>query len=431
MIAAYAIAFAVRLCFIALTEPRIGGYFWELSSSLLGSGALAVNGVTTTQYEPLYPWFLATARALAGGHLRGIAVLQASLDALGAPLLFALANTLTGRQRVAWLAALAFAFDPLLVWHAVIGTEFSLVALLLLMATLLVVRRRDVVGTAAAGVCYGLATLARSAMAPVPLLAAAWLVGQKRGRAALALVATAAAVVFPWIVRNAALNGTPGATRVGLNLFIGTTPYLESLLPNDNPDLLVQVAAAAVLRRTGPLEHPPLLPQSAEEERRIDAWLLQDALDEVRAHPEATLASRVRHAIYFFWPRLVPLYDTTPDTHLVLEAGGRAHVERARKRPLRDEIAYSTSYIAILVAACAGIWIRRGQWRADAPLWCVAVTLVATHAIFFPATRYRVPMEFVLLFYGAVGVDAWIPRSVASAPRLSNAQSAQGPLRST
>jgi hypothetical protein len=162
--------------------------------------------------------------------------------------------------------------------------------------------------------------------------------------------------------------------------------------------------------------------RSPDEERTIDGWLLQDALAEMRAHPVRMLSSRMMHAVYFFWPRLVPAYDTTPETRLVLEPGNRARVEGARRRPVRDEMAYSASYVAIVVAAVVGFWSRRRQWRADLPLSCIVLTLVVTHAIFFPATRYRVPMEFVLLLYAGVAVDAWVQRSDARAGRLSSAQ---------
>jgi len=116
------------------------------------------------------------------------------------------------------------------------------------------------------------------------------------------------------------------------------------------------------------------------------------------------------HAVYMFWPRLVPSRDTTPETRLVLGDNGTARVEGARRRPLRDELAYSLSYVAIVTAAVAGIWMRRRDLRRDAPLWCIVATIVVTHAIFFPATRYRVPMEFVLLFYAGVAVDDWLGR---------------------
>jgi hypothetical protein len=41
-------------------------------------------------------------------------------------------------------------------------------------------------------------------------------------------------------------------------------------------------------------------------------------------------------------------------------------------------------------------------------LGCVLATFVVAHAVYFPATRYRVPIEFVLLFYAAVTFDHWL-----------------------
>ena len=57
----------------------------------------------------------------------------------------------------------------------------------------------------------------------------------------------------------------------------------------------------------------------------------------------------------------------------------------------------------MLALAIAGVWLRRRDIRRDAILWCVVVTFVAAHAVYFPTTRYRVPIEFVLLFYAAGG----------------------------
>jgi hypothetical protein len=53
-------------------------------------------------------------------------------------------------------------------------------------------------------------------------------------------------------------------------------------------------------------------------------------------------------------------------------------------------------------AAAAEFYMRRRDWRRDALLWSIAATFVLVHAVYFPATRYRAPMEFVLLFYAAV-----------------------------
>jgi hypothetical protein len=85
---------------------------------------------------------------------------------------------------------------------------------------------------------------------------------------------------------------------------------------------------------------------------------------------------------------------------------GQAIVHGATLRPLRDRVIYTTSFVPVLVLAVAGMWLRRRCAGHDGVLWCVVITFVAVHAIFFPATRYRTPMEFVLLFYAAVAIEA-------------------------
>ncbi len=423
MIAAFLIAFAVRLCYIAVREPRVGEYFLALSNGLFHGGTLNLHGVVTTQYEPLYPLFLTVARAVAGDHPRGVAVIQAALDATGAALLFALAVALTGRRRVAWIAAVLFAIDPLMVWHAAVGTEFSLAGILLLAASLAVTVASSIGGAIAAGALFGLATLTRTALAPAALLVGSVLALRGRGRAALALLVASAVVVAPWLARNASVNGAWAPTRVGLNLFIAVSPEIDQLLPDDNPDLLVELAADAVRRQNGGSRDAVLVPHTPEEDRQIDDVLFRAALDEAQQHPLRVLRSRLTHAAYLFWPRLVPAHETTPETRLV-RADGVVRVEGAERRPLVDELAYSISFVTIAVAAAFGIWTRRRSLADDAALWAVVGTIVVTHAVFFPATRYRVPMEFVLLLYAAVGLDAIRQRSEASASRRSNFQPA-------
>jgi hypothetical protein len=117
------------------------------------------------------------------------------------------------------------------------------------------------------------------------------------------------------------------------------------------------------------------------------------------------VALKCRYLAYFFWPRLMPSRIMTADTTITLEEGGAVQVSNSLPRPVLDEIAYSSSYIVVFVAALAGIWRRRRVLKDDAVLWCVLVTFVAVHVAYYPATVYRVPVEFVLLFYAAVGLE--------------------------
>ncbi len=72
----------------------------------------------------------------------------------------------------------------------------------------------------------------------------------------------------------------------------------------------------------------------------------------------------------------------------------------------------------------AAFSFRAVDVRRDAILWGIVVTFALVHTLYFPSVRYRVPMEFVLLFYCASGIDALArrrttARSLAPAGRPS------------
>jgi hypothetical protein len=64
--------------------------------------------------------------------------------------------------------------------------------------------------------------------------------------------------------------------------------------------------------------------------------------------------------------------------------------------------------------AAAAFYLRAADVRRDAILWSIVVTFALVHMVYFPAVRYREPMEFVLLFYCAVGLDALARRLTTS-----------------
>ena len=74
-------------------------------------------------------------------------------------------------------------------------------------------------------------------------------------------------------------------------------------------------------------------------------------------------------------------------------------------RPLWQRTVYTLSYGGVLALAIIGMFRPRKRPRREAILWAVGATFVATHAVFFPATRYRLPMDFVLIYYAAVELD--------------------------
>jgi hypothetical protein len=423
-------ALAPRVTYLLVSHSTFDGYYWRVADSLLTNGSLSIDGVATAQYEPLYPLFLAAGRFVAGDHLQLIRTLQAAIDSLGAVWLFLLTDALTGRRRAALLSALLFACYPLLVRHSVVVGEFALLSTLLIAFAYTASRATTAARAAMAGVWLGLAILTRAGVAPLLLLTFGVFLIEGRPRAALALAIVASAIVSPWLVRNHRLNGSVWPTRSGLNLFIGNSEYSAAMLPAHSPDLLLPYANAAVAREQPPdaqwilrrfnLEHaasaagwqpPALLASTPAEEKAIDARLTRMAFAHIKAHPVQILWLKLKNVAYFFWPRLVPSRVALPETEVVLEANGLVRVENSPARPVHEELAYTLPYLLVIAAALRGIWIRRRRLRQDVVLWCIVLTFVATHALYFPATRYRVPMEFVLLFYAAVGLDSRVTRA--------------------
>jgi hypothetical protein len=60
------------------------------------------------------------------------------------------------------------------------------------------------------------------------------------------------------------------------------------------------------------------------------------------------------------------------------------------------------------LAALVGVFVRRRDRRRDAFPWLALVTFTVVSAVYFPTTRMRAPVEFVLiLFAGCGGAWAW------------------------
>lgn len=401
----FGLAALPRVIYLLVARPAFASYHWDVADNLLQRGLIGDDDVKSTAYDTLYPVFLAGGRLLSGDRVLAIQALQIAIDSAGAVGLYFLVDALTGQRRAAFVGAALYAFHPLLIRHSVVGDEFSLLSVLLIAFAYTVVTGVTLRRAAVAGLCLGLAILTRSTVAPLAVLTAA-VFGFTRGvTTAIVFVLAAAAVVSPWLIRNYAVNGSLWPARSGVNLFHGNSQYTAALLPEYNLDVLGEYSVDVVARN-----RPELLGPAAEVE--LDQYYMTLVWEEARARPLQALRLVLAKVAYFFWPRLVPSRLRLPETSIVLLNDGQVHVENSPGRPILDEVAYTASYTLIAGAALVGMWLRRSSLKRDAVLWCIVVTFVTISAIYFPATRYRVPMEFVLLFYAAVALDA-LPRSLA------------------
>ena len=391
-----------RLAYLCVARPFFTGVYWAAAGGLLYDGSLAVEGTKTTALEPLYPLFLAVSRFLARDHLFLVQVFQVAIASLGAVYLYRLAEVLTGRPWLAAISAFFYAVDPLLVRQAGGGSDLALATTLLVAFSYVFVSATTTAGAAVAGVLLGLVVLTRTMAVPLVALGAGVLIADRRHPAALAMAVAAVVLIVPFPIRNHSVDGSWWPTRSGLNLFEGNSPYTPALLPTYDLDILAEQSESFVAH-----ERPDLSAAAPEYEHLVDIFLTRRALAYMAERPLRTLYQKMWNVAYFFSPRLVPFRVSTPDTRLAIGPTGRVTVENSAPRPLVEEITYSVFHSFVLVTALIGVYLRRHNLRRDAILWCVAATFVAVHVMYFPATRYRGPMEFVLLFYAAVTLERW------------------------
>jgi len=401
------VAVLVRLAYLfAMPTPFLPfdrSAYWALASGLLLNGSLADGGRPVTDFEPVYPVFLAATRWLSGNSALTVQVIQVVIASIGTIYLYRLADALTGNRQIALIAALLYALHPLLIRQAAAPAESSLFTTLLIAFTYYFVTAVGAASMALAGLVLGLLVVTRMMILPLAGLAAALLMARRRYSSALALALPVVLLLLPFCIRNWSVNGSVWPTRSGVNLYIGNSPYTAALLPDYDLDILQEHAAVA-----GGLVS--LSSDSPESIQAADELLTGYALDYIRAHPIRTLRQKAINAAYFFSPLLVPFYVAGPDTRAVIDQTGHLVVENPERRPAVEHIVYSAFYAPVLIAALAGVYIRRRDFRRDAILWCVVANFVFVYTLYFPATRYRAPMDFVLLLYAAVSLNLWLTR---------------------
>jgi hypothetical protein len=405
-----------RVAYLLLFEPRFETTYWALAGSILRSRSLALDGVRVTDFEPLYPIFLAICRAITGDRALIVQLLQIGASSLGAVYLYRLALTLSRDARVAVTAALLFAFHPLLVRQAGAASDQALITTLIVVFAYECVSIDGIGGAAIAGVWLGLAVLTRAMVLPLLGCGLLLLLADGRREYAAAFACSAFLLFAPVALRNHAVNGSWWPTRSGLNLFIGNSPYTAALVPDYDADLLVVPAYALVSR-----ERPDLLPSAPETAGAVDAFLTRRAFRYMADHPLATLGRKALNVLYFLSPRLVPFKITGTDTRAVIGPAGEVAVENSVSRPRVEVIAHAVASSLVLPAAVVGVYIRRRNLRQDAILLAIVTTFIVVNAVYVPATRYAAPMTFVLLFYAAVAL-ARVPRLM---PRIQRGDTTQ------
>jgi 4-amino-4-deoxy-L-arabinose transferase-like glycosyltransferase len=339
----------------------------------------------TSFQPPIYPLFLAATLKLSSGNLNGLAPAQIFLSVISIWVLFQLTISLGGSETQGLLAALIMALYPPLILYAVIQSPVILETLFLLTGTWCTVRSiqgGSLIWPIAAGLNFGLAGLTRSPWLVVLLVAMIWLIwrnrqgGWRRLLTPVILCFSAIITLLPWALHNAQVHDAwfVTGTNGGLNFWIGNNPHAtgEYIFPTEiDRELVIQVA-----------EWP-------ENDR--DRFLYQQGFDFIRENPDQALRLFAQKLYFFsfFRPTIGSTYQSTD-----LQVGLARNV-------------FIASWMLILPAGLAGLWIARDRWADHALLVGILLSQALVVALYFVGTRFRTPLEPYFMIWTA-GFLVWI-----------------------
>lgn len=397
----FLVCFVPRALYLTLVEVSpYTSFYWPLSGELLHRGTLSYGSTPTTFCEPFYPFFLALARRLTFDHLKLSVLLQIMAASLGANFFYKLSLSLSKSRGVAALAVLQYAFYPYFIRQSAAIIEVPLLTTLLILSAYTYCRASRPKDFALCGLAFGFTLLMRSTVLPVFLLALGAQAFKKQFKNALILAIAAFVPVLPVLVRNYGVDHSLLPTRSGINLLCGNCRYTGKLLPAYNLDGLYPYLSDLLEK-----EKPARIEWN---EKQVDDFYLRKAWEYIREHPAETLKQKLKNIFYFFHPRLIPFYPETPTLRAGSWEEGKFEMEPLHSRGIAGEWAHTVSYSFILVTAWLGFFLRRRCLREDFILWAIVLGFILIYCIlYFPATRYRAPMDFVFMFYSAVWLYPW------------------------
>ena len=349
-------------------------HWFRLAEHFVSLGPLHVD--TGTYRPPLYPLFLAIIFDMVGTNIDAVRFVQSFMGVITCGLLFLIGRR-TGDERVGLIAAGLGAVYPFSVFFAGVVMVETLLVLLTVISLFLMqelqwtpsVRRAAVLG----GV-LGLGALCKPVLlAWVAVLAVGVLVQFQRTTTGIRVVCKYLAVVTlalclviaPWTLRNYTLTGyfLPISSNAGMNLLIGHEPNARGTYRHgfDYVGLLHRVTGDqldAVYRERAAL-------------RKVVSWMVAD--------PARTVRLSLRKLV-LFWSPVV-----------------------AGETVLR-KFAAAVSYVPVVLLGVWGTWMLRRQPIAW-PVAALAISFSAVHVIFFAHTRFRLPVDAVLMVPAAWSIS--------------------------
>ena len=370
--------------------------------TFLASGTYGyIPGHPSAYTQPLYGWFLIPLYWLFGRHWQVVGLAQICV-AVGTTLIVWQIGRRWLGPAVGLLAGLVVALHPYLVWHDVHMNREILDHFLAAATVFLTLWAAERLGWRRAvplGAVLGLAILGNVRLAALPLVILAYLVwraglSRRTALAAGALVAAAAVVVVPYVVRTRADVGCWAVTTDSRSLWkannVNTHRILESGQWIDH------------------VPQPASFPPSPQDV--YDHWVKTGV---VLPYDECAQASSFQSKVISFW---------------VHHPGDKAQLV-----PLDAKLLWQPSVVDVTDLPGAGTWLDTMRSVAEPaymiPLYILGViglffvprffaglallllgyqTLVAV--VFVGETRYRVPWDFVIALLASAAVVGLVRR---------------------
>lgn len=355
----------------------------------------------TAYRPPLYPVFLAAIYRIVGDSITAARVVQAALGTVTVALVGLLSWRIFG-ARVGWISLLVAAVYPPLI---VIGSSLVSEALFipLEVAALIVAiqapkSRHRVAMSLTSGALIGLALLTReTAVALLPGVALLVSGAPYRARRAfrqLTVVALAASVVVaPWSARNTRAFRTfvPLSTNTG-TIVAGTYNHTAEFGPNVCPHSIREMCGHDFW--VYPLNDPHMasvyLAHQPNGEDAVDRAWIKAGLGYAASHP-----TYVPGVIWWNMVRLVDGQGLEHDQEAWLSLG------TSRKLGALDFV----GFVLFAPFALIGCFSRQIS-RAPVGLWLVAGCIVIASAITEGLSRFRAPLEPIVIMLISLGVIA-------------------------
>ncbi len=391
------LAFAVRLCWIVVFDPKpvsdFSFYFQCAESIARGFGYVKHGGFATAYFPVGYSLFLGTLFWVTGISIATAQTANLVLSVVSLVLVYWIArelftSELTGRLSILLLAIYPnnIAYTPLL------GVEVLHLFMLLLGVAILLPcisnsERSRTGRLVIAGLVFGLATLVKMQTLLLPafiLLLFPQFSGEQRSLSIRLkmmgiLYAVMIAVLAPWIVRNYILyDDLVLSNNDGLNLYMGNGPEAN-----------------------GTWVAVPWFPQdnNTQEEYKLNQTARREAFGYIKDHPFRTL-TLIPDKLIALLSHGDGVYWNIVGTRSKFKAGGSI-LRRSDQINTIYEIVLLILFIASLLF---GIWKRLQRGRGHGwPLLGILVIayFIVIYLVYYGAARYHFPISPWAMMYSA------------------------------